>query len=100
MSEGVCVYEEVHPEPDEKVMGVIFPVGYMNQCCEDKPFILYARNNGSFNCRCGCDGWCTTGFDDPVKPIMQYEMMCRVWPDCVDFADKELIRHYFAERER
>ena len=81
------------PEPGERVAGIIYPVGYKNRCCKDKPFILYA--NGRFNCRCECDGWCTDSFEDPMKAIMQYEMMCRAWPDCVDFRDEKLVDHYF-----
>ena len=78
MSERVFIYEEAHPEPGEKVAGVIFPVGYENRCCEGKPFILYAKGESSFSCRCGCDKLRTTSFSDPIRPVMQYELMCKI----------------------
>ena len=86
---------EVHNLPGERAVGVIYPVGYKNQCCKNKPFILYSWGPHNFNCRCECDGWCTDSCASPVEAIMQYELMCRVWPDEIDYRDPHQIRKYF-----
>ena len=78
---------ETHPEHGDKGVGVIYPVEYENICCPGEPFILYAYRDGdrvSYNCGCSCNRACTNGFSNPAKAIMQYEYMCRIYPEEVD----------------
>lgn len=88
----------------EKKIGVVWPHGYKNGCCEDKPFILYAtapaspkdddNSVWSYSCRCECDGWCTAAHSNPVDAIMEYEVMCREYPEEIRFNDPDLYWAY------
>ena len=79
-------------------IGTIFPHEFENKCCEDKPFLLMVtfddEGNTCYSCECECGLWCTTAYNNPAQAIMEYEMMCRVYPAQVRFNDPGLIRKY------
>ena len=82
--------EKTHPQhkPQEpgtyqvKRTGVIFPEEFKNRCCPDKPFLLMAVSHKT-----------------PAQAIMEYEHMCRSYPDAIEFKDPGLIRKYLAYYE-
>lgn len=102
--------EKTHPQhkPQEpgtyqvKRTGVIFPEEFKNRCCPDKPFLLMAvshEGHHGYSCECECGLWCTTAHKTPAQAIMEYEHMCRSYPDAIEFKDPGLIRKYLAYYE-
>ena len=82
-------------------IGIIHPCGFKNGCCEDKPFALTVNpineKTSNFSCACQCGvGWVTSGHNNPAEAIMEYELMCRVYPDEVTFNDDKLFQKYKA----
>ena len=83
-----------------KQIGVIYPFGFENKCCKDKPFLLIGHyteeGEYGFTCECECNAWCTSFHRSPAEAIMEYEMMCRKYPECIEFNDPDLTEKYLA----
>lgn len=77
-------------------IGVITAHGFKNGCCPHLPFALVVSPTGAYSCECKCGIWCTSGHDNPVDAIMEYEMMCR--DKLETFNDKHLYVKYKKER--
>ena len=86
-----------------KTIGIFYAQEFTNKCCKDKPIILEAmvEDDGihGYICECKCGTWNTTGHCSPAEAIMEYEMMCREYPDEIEVNDPDLIEKYLAYHE-
>ena len=68
--------DRVHVLPPYHIERILY---MQNECCRDLPVLLtYNRlPNGkkNYSCQCACNGWCTTGTDDPHEAISFYREM-------------------------
>ena len=80
-------------------IGSFSPVEFKNRCCEDKGIRLMhifheIEREHVYNCVCECGGWITSGHRTPVEAIMEYERMCRTYPDEIEYNDSALFEKY------
>ena len=75
--ENNCTFDEsFFIDKYHKPIGLIYPHGFENGCCPDRPFIVTVNANGIYSCQCACDMWCTNGHDNMIDAIKEYKGMC------------------------